>query len=671
MASGSRARWRRAAPVLLGTACVLAFAGAAGAAPTHAAARSAQEVTTSSAAPLVASPPVRLLHQSPVVRAPSGLLGLSLTRTGPAAAQGATVTVYLFSRLTTRSGLDAALGSPGPSGAISATPALPATCLASGAELRVAVAVAPDGVAVAPRTLCGHPAPVLRLACASGCDGVYPVRVVVRGAGTAAALTSLVTFAHRSTSPLRVAWVLRVAGLSGALGLAAPALAGLVAHPKVNATVDVQGVAVANGLASGGADLAVLRAATAARAHELICEPYVPADLGALRASGLQTEVIRQFALNDVVLKSAGVARIPTPTATNANGPATPTMAEAVASVRVRHLLVDGTSLTTDPSSTLSWGGAFTLSGASPSPTALATDTPLDALSSSTAADPGLTAAQFLGELAFLHFEQPNLPDARVAAVLTPATRDVTTSFVAQVLVGLGASPVLRAVTTSGAFRQAPVGANGFPTERSFVLPASEPFRVPTINKIKFLRITTDALSSAVKAGATPIPSIEGELLTAERVLPNAARTAILDNVHYRLKQELGHFHIDGGTITLTESSGSLPITILSNAPYVVSGTLLFQSSRLTFPDGASRADVLVTPPVRSVHVSADAATSGDLPLYVLFVSPDRRIVLARAQIVVRATPTSIVGIALTVGAVLVLLLWWARTSMRRRRQRG
>jgi len=333
-------------------------------------------------------------------------------------------------------------------------------------------------------------------------------------------------------------------------------------------------------------------------------------------------------------------------------------------------LLVDGAALGTDPSYALDWGSAFQLSGAGPTPTALATDTPLGQLSDLTAQDPGLTAAQFLGELAFLHFEQPNLPAPRVATVVTTATPTVTTSFVDQVLAGLRANPVLRAVTTSSAFAQVRVGANGFPAIRALALGPSARFPSPTISEIQHLRITTDALSSAVKAGLTPIPSIEGELLSAERVLPTPIRTAMLADVQYRLEQELGHFHIDNGSITLTELTGSLPITILSNAPYTVQGTLEFMSNRLSFPNGDTRPAVLLVPPVVSPHITVHAPTSGDFPLTVLFVSPDHRIVLAHAEITVRATPISAVGVALTIAAIAVLALWWGRTSVRRRRQR-
>ena len=660
MALGTRVRCRPVAAALL--ACASLALG------------SAQGASGVSLRAAGQTPAVRLLHQTPVVRASGQLLGLSLTRTGPAAAPGATVTLTLYARLTTRSGLLAAIGAAGPSMGVSATPPVPASCLAHRTQLHIAVTIAEDGAAVPPRQLCGEDAPVLRLGCTAYCGGVYPLRVTVHGAGSSATFVTLVTFATRSTTPLRVAWVLRVAGKNDQLPGSTGALRAAVAHPAVPLTVDVEGGTLATALSTPGATTAVslLSQATSVPAHQLMAEAYVPADLGGLHASGLRDEVTRQFALTAVSLANVGVGAAPVPTATFGTGPQTPTSADAVgtahlvARTAIRDLLIEGATLSVDPATTQSWGAAFKVSGAAACPTALATDTELEQLSAQTAADPALAAAQFLGELAFLHFEQPDLAQPRAVAVVTTATTTVTTAFVDAVLAGLTSNPVLRPVTTTSAFAAVPIGANGFPPQRAMALGPSSPFPSITVSQLRGARAETDALSSAVVAGVTPIPSIEGELLSAEQVLSTALRTAILGDVHYRIQQELGNFHIDNGSITLTESGALLPITVLSTAPFTVSGTLRLTSSQLAFPSGSTQ-PVLMPASVLAVRIAARALTSGDLHLYATLVSPHGGLVLAHADIIVRATPTSIVGIALTVGAILVLALWWVRTSRRRR----
>jgi hypothetical protein len=665
MDSGTRVRRRQAARVLAPLGALMLLGSSAWGAPSGASARASTPTSQ-----------VRLLFETPFVGPPGKLLGLSLSKTGPALAPHATVQLTIYSRLTTRSALLTAISGGGTFGPTSTTPPITVSCLTSAGPLHVALAVSPNGVAVAPRQLCGHVAPVLRLGCSSGCDGVYPLRITVIGGGEVSQLVTLVTFAAATSStPLDVAWVLRVAGTAIGLPAARGALRGVDEHPKVPVTLDVEGSTIAAGLttAAGPLSMALLRHITATSVAELIGEPYVPADIGALRASRLNAEVLRQFALDEVVLQSAGLTVAPAKSVTYGTGPQTPTMANAVATVGKRQLIVDGTALAVDPATTLTWGDAFRVTGAPQGAHVLASDTELSALSDDTASDPELVAAQLLGELAFLHFEQPNLPAPRAAVFVTTATSRVKTSFVAAVLDGLAHNPVLKPVSASEAFKAVPIGANGFPAVRSLVLGASEPFARSTIKEIEFLRNRTDALSSSISKGNTPIPSIEGELLSAEQPMSDQARSELMAGVHRRLEQELGYFRFYDGPITLTESGATLPITIFSSAPYTITGTLALRSPRLSFPglvDNRVPGFLLNASSVRTMRVPARALVNGDLPLIVTLYSADGRLVLARAEITVRATGFSYVGVVLTVLAALVLAAWWIRTSRRRRAAR-
>jgi hypothetical protein len=47
--------------------------------------------------------------------------------------------------------------------------------------------------------------------------------------------------------------------------------------------------------------------------------------------------------------------------------------------------------------------------------------------------------------------------------------------------------------------------------------------------------------------------------------------------------------------------------------------------------------------------------------------SPSGGLLLSSGQISVRSTATSVVGIVLSLGAVVVLVVWWIRTSRKRR----
>jgi beta-lactamase regulating signal transducer with metallopeptidase domain len=67
------------------------------------------------------------------------------------------------------------------------------------------------------------------------------------------------------------------------------------------------------------------------------------------------------------------------------------------------------------------------------------------------------------------------------------------------------------------------------------------------------------------------------------------------------------------------------------------------------------------------VYVNVRARTSGVFTVGITLESPAGGLQLSSGQIVVRSTATSIVGIVLSVGAVVVLAVWWVRTSRKRR----
>lgn len=641
-------------------------------------ARGALGVAGALAAGLVAAPlpasaavpvPLQLVTATPVVGVPGGIVAVTLARRGAIAAPNATVQLTLFGALTTRFGLEAAIGTPGPSGPVATTRPMRAACLPGTTRLSVVAGLASATGSVHTPTQCGRPAPILRAPCSAVCDGVYPIEVTVRGDGVVQSLVVLVTFAARARAPLRVAWVLRVAGTTGLVSAAAD-LAALGRRPLVPLTVDVQGQAVADslGLSTGPASLAALDAAVASPHHELIEEPYAPADLGALAASGLVSEALRQFALTDAVLRAAGVTAPVTTTVSVGSGPQTPTAAHAAAAVGVHHLLVNGGELATDPSDTLSWGSPFLVAGDGTGPTALASDTELSELSDDNAADPALAANAFLGTLAFLHFEQPDLAEPRVALVLTEATRAVSPAFVADVVSGLGDDPVLVPITASSAFSITPVGANGFPSVRAMALPPSRPWPRVLVDTLRSLRRGIAALHSAiVPSSASPLTAIEAQLLEAECDVAPLDRAAILGAVHHAVVSQRAFFHFYSGPITLTSRGAtSIPITVISSAPYLVHAVVQVTSPRIAIPHhdypftfGSSG--------VYTFRVPARALVNGDLPLSVVLLTPDGRLVLAHAMITVRVTGFSVVGIALTVLAVLVLAAWWLRTARRKR----
>ena len=71
-----------------------------------------------------------------------------------------------------------------------------------------------------------------------------------------------------------------------------------------------------------------------------------------------------------------------------------------------------------------------------------------------------------------------------------------------------------------------------------------------------------------------------------------------------------------------------------------------------------------------TIYVRVQTRASGVFRLDVSLHAPTSPVRLAAGELSVRSTSSSVVGVALTAGAVAVLAVWWFRTSRRRRTRR-
>jgi hypothetical protein len=167
--------------------------------------------------------------------------------------------------------------------------------------------------------------------------------------------------------------------------------------------------------------------------------------------------------------------------------------------------------------------------------------------------------------------------------------------------------------------------------------------------------------------------ALSDALLAAEaRDLNTARRTAALVSYQRAFDDEIGKISIaTERTVNLTAGRAPIPITVLSGTAYPLHVVMTLASDKFTFPNGNTRT-LLLQRPTTSVRVLAQASTSGDrLPIDVTLRTPDGQLLLARTVLTVQSTAISFVGVALTVLAGAVLLLWWARTWRRSRRRRA
>jgi hypothetical protein len=90
----------------------------------------------------------------------------------------------------------------------------------------------------------------------------------------------------------------------------------------------------------------------------------------------------------------------------------------------------------------------------------------------------------------------------------------------------------------------------------------------------------------------------------------------------------------------------------------------------LLFADGTTswtQAATVLGTHTNVIYVNVQTRTSGQFKVEISLHSPTGGLELSAGEVSVRSTATSVVGVILSVGALVVLAVWWFRTSRRRR----
>jgi hypothetical protein len=561
---------------------------------------------------------------------------------------------------------------------------------------------------------CPAGSPTLVLDCTPDegvCGGVYPVSVALYRQGADTPLARFTTFlsyqepdvSASGGEPLRVGLVVPVsARLSptspspsvAALQSVEDLTAVLAAHRGVAVSLAANPVtvtALASGDKKGRRAVGQLRTLTTAPegGDELLAQPYVPIDLVSLTRAGLSSEVAAQLARGTALLRAAGLR--PTSgtwvdTSSDLSSAGVRDLGDGLQAARADHLILDDADLAPVPAATaeqknlinkLTFAQPFTLAvGGGRHATAAGASSEVDALFTAEPNDPVLAANQMIARLEFIHFENAYESDARGVVVEPPASWQPSEALLTTLLTEMAGNPILSPVTLSQFFAQVPKGGNDEPASRHLAAGTSSTSSTITKATARHLAAARAHLTSfiaAVGGHQHPVVFVElSDLLlaTENRSFDPAQRTAALAVFIQRFGVEVNLISLAAqNTITFTSRTASIPVSVLSSAPFPVKVVLSLSSDKFAFPDGSART-VTLNHPTTPVRIEARSVTSGDrLPVEVTLTTPDGQLVIARAALTVHSTSISIVGIALTVLAALVLLVWWARTWRKGRRK--
>ena len=659
--------------------------------------------------------PLTLLSQSSWVTPQQPWFNLSVS-VGDAAVPPDQLQVNLtfYNRIGDESQFAQADGAVPQNGVLTRASDIPVTQGASGRSASAFVTVVRNSSETPPSGGAGACPPgdhtTLVLDCTPGrgtCGDVYPVSVALVRQGsptsTVARFTTFLTYQETGPGtigqggPLRVGVILPV---TSSAGLAAVSAASSD-HRDVPSTLAVSPLTVQQTLLNGSrGDAHALGALTSLDQDQVAEQAYVPIDVAALAEAGIAGEIQNQLARGDALLRQAGLKPSGgswVDTVSNFNEGDGPALATGVQAAGAGRLVLDDGDLSSAGLANYTYAQPFTLdlgrtssagaaSGAGIATTApgTATSIPAGASNSTLSArftaqlnDPVLGAEQLLAGLHFVHFENAFLADHRGVLIEPPPGWRPSKPFLETLLAGLSGNPALTAVTLDQYFAQVPVGGNREPAVRHLQSgPARGGISKTSAQRIATARIQLDSYccgtGRAVDGRPPEMDALSDALLGTEtRGLSTVGRTAAINTYNRAFVDQIAKISIaTEHTVTFTSGRAPIPITVLNNATYPVTVVMTLASDEFTFPNGNTRT-LTLNRPTTSVRVVAQARSSGGrLPIDVTLHTPDGQLLLARTELTVHSTAISFVGVALTVLAGIVLLVWWARTWRRSRRAR-
>ena len=225
-------------------------------------------------------------------------------------------------------------------------------------------------------------------------------------------------------------------------------------------------------------------------------------------------------------------------------------------------------------------------------------------------------------------------------------------------------NPLVRPATATQYFTEVPpaVGDDGQLVERGLAPSAPEDLTGYAADRTKS-QLGLVAFGSMV-APTSSLPAELDQLLQVSpaRDLSPQARSAYLTAVDEQLDElRQSVDQVPARTITLAGRTTELPITLTSRADEPLQVKVRLRSSKLAFPEGNERL-VTITDGAAPVRVPIEARTSGTFPVTIDVLTPlGDQVVAPSSQLTVRSTGLSGLGLALSVGALLVLAMWWTR----------
>lgn len=283
----------------------------------------------------------------------------------------------------------------------------------------------------------------------------------------------------------------------------------------------------------------------------------------------------------------------------------------------------------------------------------------------STGTAPYQSANRLSLDLAQIYFDQPNDANPRVVSAVIRVSSAKKAAKLNNILSDLSTSPFIKTVDLNSAFALTSNEQLSFGT-----LAAPPPS--PTLNPTRFQGLSNDisALDSSLGETATLQKAKYNLLAAISPTLTTQASNKYLTQTQDAVDKISQMVSLASNkSFTVTARKVKLPIAISSKLTMPFKGLLVINSDRLSFPKGNS-IPVVLNGPNTTLSIPIYAETLGIYLISAKLLTTNGKYVVAHTSIEIRSTAFSAASIILTLGAFLVLALWWIQ-SLRRGHQRN
>ena len=393
--------------------------------------------------------------------------------------------------------------------------------------------------------------------------------------------------------------------------------------------------------------------------HELVRGSFIPIDEAALMDAGLSGEVSTLLKIGSEKLRTLGT--LAPPTLWVGHGMADTAQVDRRWQRGIREVIVEPSSLFPLPATAPR--GPVEILGVDSNVRALV----VDHLSSRKEHDTAASEAhRVLTHLAVIAFTQQ--PTPLLVLDLGAGTRDV--DFATAFLKGLTYLDWVEPVSASAAITKSLLLKDGKPQQyrlRSHPSSTTENFT----GYRDAQRYLTSFRSMIRDEDASEHDQLSQKLLfSLSSDSSKLDRETLWESIVSRIRVQTSLIDIPPDeSIQLTSQKASVPFSFQNRADIPLRVELRIIGEKLTvedFDDGESTTLVL-EPGVTTHRFQLRALGSGSFPVTIELHSPDGGLLVGKAQAAIRATTPTGVGLGLTIGAAVFLLVWWVVDTKRKK----